>query len=204
MDAKLKGVEQILSFAKLPLSCDFEAINTEIDNLDDTQWCMHVNQACYNGAWDVLPLYAQTAHLQSHPILQCFSIEHTNVAFSPLPIMERLPVLAQFLAQFVCPLKSVRLMRLHPQSEILPHNDHQVALEYGEARIHVPITGIDEVDFVINGSTVPMMRGEVWYMNADLEHYVSNRGAEPRINLVIDCKVEDWLKKIIKSSEQKF
>ncbi|KZN63866.1 aspartyl/asparaginyl beta-hydroxylase domain-containing protein [Pseudoalteromonas luteoviolacea] len=204
MDAKLKGTRDVISLAKLPLSCDLEAINAEVALLDDSQWCMHVNQACYIGTWDVMPLYVQTKHMHAHPVLQCFSIEQTNAAFSPLPIMKHLPALAQFLAQFKCPLKSVRLMRLHPNSKILPHHDHEVSLEYGEARLHVPMTGSDSVDFIVNELRAPMVNGEVWYVNAHLEHRVSNLGAESRINLVIDCKVEDWLKKIIKSSEQKF
>ncbi|KZX00207.1 hypothetical protein JL49_12725 [Pseudoalteromonas luteoviolacea] len=183
---------------------DLEAITTEVEKLFNSPWYEHVNQACYSGSWDVLPLYSKEEHVGAHPVLQCFSIEQTDATFTPLPAMKSLPALALFLAQFKCSLKSVRLMRLKGGSKILPHNDHQVSMEYGEARIHVPISGIDHVDFTVDGQRVPMMRGDVWYLNAHLVHSVSNLGAESRVNLVIDCKVEDWLKNIIKSSEQKF
>ncbi|WP_185843482.1 aspartyl/asparaginyl beta-hydroxylase domain-containing protein [Pseudoalteromonas luteoviolacea] len=204
MGNELGRLEKPIAFAKLPLNFELEAISSEIEKLGESQWHMHVNQACFSGSWDVLPLYSKEEHIDAHPILQCFSIEQTDADFIPLPVMKHLPTLANFLEQFQCSLKSIRLMRLQGDSKILPHNDHQVSMEYGEARIHVPISGIDDVDFTVDGQRVPMMRGDVWYMNAHLVHSVSNLGSEPRINLVIDCKVEDWLKNIIKSSEQKF
>jgi len=204
MGKELGHFDNPIAFAKLPMSFAFESIRAEIEKLCDAQWHMHVNQACFSGSWDVLPLYSKEEHLEAHPILQCFSIEQTNADFVPLPIMKSLPSLVNFLAQFHCPLKSVRLMRLKGESNILPHNDHQVSMEYGEARIHIPISGIGDVDFTVDGRKVPMMHGDVWYVNAHLEHSVVNLGAESRINLVIDCKVEDWLESIIKSSEQKF
>ena len=42
-----------------------------------------------------------------------------------------------------------------------------------------------------------MEAGELWYFNADQIHEVYNRGGEDRINLVIDCVVNDWLREEI-------
>ncbi|MCG7550236.1 aspartyl/asparaginyl beta-hydroxylase domain-containing protein [Pseudoalteromonas sp. Of7M-16] len=199
-----KYIDNPIAFAKLALNCDFTALKDEVLTLNELTWYSHVNASGFSGHWNVLPLYANQAHANAHPILQCFSIEEQNAQYGPLPIMDRLPTLKSFLAQFKCPLKSVRLMRLEADSHILPHRDHRLSMEYGEARIHVPISGSDQVEFVVSNRVVPMKCSEVWYLNADLEHSVSNLGAVARINLVIDCKVGIWLKNLIESSEQKF
>jgi quercetin dioxygenase-like cupin family protein len=39
-----------------------------------------------------------------------------------------------------------------------------------------------------------MQEGELWYINADQVHWVENKGAEARINLVLDCVVNEQLK----------
>ncbi|AOT11174.1 aspartyl/asparaginyl beta-hydroxylase domain-containing protein [Pseudoalteromonas luteoviolacea] len=194
----------VISGAKLDLSCRVSALFDDILCLDNSSWCKHVNTSCFEGDWDVLALYAEQAHLHAHPILQCFSIEECNGQFSPLPIMESLPEIAQFLSQFKCSLKSVRLMRLGAGSQIYSHQDHRLSMEYGEARIHIPITGSEDIEFVVGGQKIPMRNGEAWYVNADLEHSVLNKGFKARVNLVIDCRVNDWLKNIIECSEQKF
>ncbi|MDK1288476.1 aspartyl/asparaginyl beta-hydroxylase domain-containing protein [Pseudoalteromonas umbrosa] len=195
---------KVLAGAKLDLSCCVNALLDDVISVSNSHWCRHVNTSCFTGEWDVLALYADQAHLDAHPILQCFSIEECNGQFSPLPIMGSLHEIERFLSQFKCPFKSVRLMRLGAGSQIYPHQDHRLSLEYGEARIHIPITGSEEIEFVVGGQKVPMRNGEAWYVNADLEHSVLNRGFKARVNLVIDCKVNAWLKNIIECSEQKF
>ena len=36
--------------------------------------------------------------------------------------------------------------------------------------------------------------GEVWYVNAVIEHSVRNNGVTDRIHLVIDCEANNWLR----------
>ena len=38
-----------------------------------------------------------------------------------------------------------------------------------------------------------MGEGEAWYLNLNLRHSVVNSGPTPRVHLVIDCVVDDWL-----------
>jgi hypothetical protein len=91
-------------------------------------------------------------------------------------------------------------MRLTPGSIIREHRDHDLAAEWGAARIHVPITTNDDVDFRLNGRRVIMAPGEAWYLRLSDPHSVANRGASDRVHLVIDCVVDDWLAEQLRSS----
>jgi hypothetical protein len=86
-------------------------------------------------------------------------------------------------------------MKLHAGAIIKAHQDHQLSFEEGEARFHIPVFTNPSVEFFLDDELVKMQQGECWYLNLSLKHSVSNRGVEDRIHLVIDCKVNDWLKK---------
>ena len=49
-----------------------------------------------------------------------------------------------------------------------------------------------------------MRAGELWYFNADQMHEVHNRSDQDRINLVVDCGVNDWLRDAILASETRY
>jgi hypothetical protein len=38
-----------------------------------------------------------------------------------------------------------------------------------------------------------MAAGEAWYLDLNLPHSVTNHGPTDRVNLVVDCVVNDWL-----------
>ena len=169
-------------------------------------WQSHVNQSAYSQGWDVLALRCKKDHIDAHPILQCFAVEESNQAsvqdegnseWQDLPLLSRLHGIQTFLSDLQCPIKSVRLMRLQPGGEILPHRDKGLSLKYGQARLHVPIASSEQVAFFVDGEQLPMVAGELWYMNADKEHWVKNNSNSDRIHLIIDCEVNDWLDQLI-------
>ena len=55
-------------------------------------------------------------------------------------------------------------MRLTPGSRIKEHTDHDLRVENGAARIHVPVVTNDDVEFYLNGSRVVMTAGSAWYL----------------------------------------
>lgn len=187
-----------ISFAKLASVASLAALQSEIESLlhvssEQNSWVDHVNKKDYSGGWDVLPLRCQRQHLDSHPILQGFAIAEGD-DWENLPVMVQCPEIQQLLAQLQCPIKAARLMRLKAGAEIKPHRDHELGIEFGEARLHLPIHTSDAVSFFVNHKKIPMRAGELWYFNADQVHEVYNRGDEDRINLVIDCTANDWLR----------
>ena len=59
--------------------------------------------------------------------------------------------------------------------------------------IHIPIKTNDQVQVLVNQEHIKMQEGECWYCNFNETHEVKNNGAEPRIHLIMDCIVNDWL-----------
>lgn len=184
--------QSVISFARLPCLVSLVDLQKEIESLLRQSWVDHVNKGDYRGGWDVLPLRCQRQYLGAHPILQGFSIADGE-EWENLPVVQQCPSIGSIFNQLHCSIKAARLMRLKAGAEIKPHRDHGLSLECGEARLHVPIHTSTDVNFIVDNKTIPMRAGELWYFNADQVHEVYNRGSDDRINLVIDCVVNDWL-----------
>jgi len=90
-------------------------------------------------------------------------------------------------------------MKLDPGAVIKEHTDHEMSFEDGEARFHIPVVTNRDVNFFIEDEKIVMGEGECWYLNLSLKHRVSNLGEASRIHLVIDCKVNDWIKDLLNS-----
>ena len=182
----------IISFARLECVISLADLQTEIAFLLTQTWVDHVNKKDYQGGWDVLPLRCQRQHVNAHPVLQGFAIAAGD-DWENLPVLAQCPAIESIFNQLQCPIKSARLMRLKAGAEIKPHRDEGLSIEFGEARVHVPIHTSAEVIFIVDNNVIPMRAGELWYFNADQVHEVYNRGSEDRINLVIDCVANEWL-----------
>lgn len=176
---------------RLPLAFDARGSRADLDGLAGIAWTDHLVTANYEGDWSVLPL--RHAASATHPVMQIYS-DPTVRDYVDGPLLAHAPHIRAALATFACPLQSVRLMRLSPGSRIKEHRDHDLAAEWGMARIHVPITTNPGVTFLLNREPVIMVPGEAWYLRLSDPHAVSNRGAADRVHLVIDAVVNDWLR----------
>ncbi len=99
----------------------------------------------------------------------------------------------------------VRLLRLAPDSIVKEHTDPTLGLEIERSviRLTIPILNNNDVVFFLNGTPVVMEPGECWYLRLTDPHKVVNAGNEQRINLTIDMIPNEWIRKIIASSELK-
>lgn len=167
--------------------------------LYESDWVSHVNRACYEGVWQVYPLRGLAKYSESSPILQSFALEESQDEgdYVDYPAMKAFPELKVFLSQLCCPLLSIRLMRLMPGAVIHPHRDRGLCFSNGQARLHLSLTSEPDVEFIVNGESVHMAPGELWYLNADCEHAVYHSGSAPRIHVVIDCIANDWLRNML-------
>jgi len=185
-----------VSFALVRPAENTTGLQEDILKLLAQPWADHVNKNDYQGRWDVLPLRCLRQHVTAHIVLQSFAIAEDD-KWEDLPVLDRCPAIQSLLNYLQCPIKSARLMRLTAGAQIKPHRDPGLCMEQGEARLHVPIQTSDSVCFIVDQKIIPMRAGELWYFNADQLHEVYNRGDEDRINLVIDCVVNDWLREKI-------
>ena len=176
--------------ARLALTFDPARLQADLAAIEATTWTDHFVRQNYEGQWDVLPLRHQAG--ATHPIMQAASPPDAT-EFVDAVILDRTPYFREVMAAFACPLKVVRLMRLTPGSRIKEHNDHDLAADWGQARLHIPITTNPDVTFLLNRVPVPMAPGEAWYVRLSDPHAVTNDGDTDRVHLVIDCLANDWL-----------
>ncbi len=118
------------------------------------------------------------------------------------PILKESPYFLEVLDSLECRKTNVRLMRLEAGGIVKEHSDPQLNLDFGnQVRLHVPIFINDSVDFILNGTKVPLQPGDLWYMRLSDPHSVHNNGPTERIQLSIDVVVNDWVEKMICEGE---
>jgi len=189
----------MICYAKLDVEVPVKQLQHEIGRLlESDDWRPHYNQKHYDGDWNVLPL-----RTPGGDVTKPFAELMNNNSFIYTELMKLLPSAEKVLDKLHCEKLSVRLLNLKAGAIIKEHRDYDLAFEHGEARLHIPIFTNKKVEFYVNGDLVTMNEGECWYINANLPHRVANKGASDRIHLVIDCKVNDWLKAILENSEKK-
>ncbi|AMP97900.1 hypothetical protein AY601_0963 [Pedobacter cryoconitis] len=158
-------------------------------------WDNHFNSGNYEGNWKVLPLRSIGGQNTIIPGLTA------NDIFADHPNLDMFPSIRKLLAAFQCTVKSVRLLNLAAGAVIKPHSDQELSFEQGEARLHIPLITNPDVAFYVQDERITMQPGECWYMNANLQHHVTNGGKTDRIHLVIDCEVNTWLRDLINSAD---
>src|SRR5690606_29490188 len=149
----------------------------------------------YQGNWSVIPLTARQG--VTNPILMAAAIPGDS-DFVPTPFLDSCPYIQHVLQTFKTDKLSVRLMKLTSGSEIKEHQDYD--LDEAEVRIHIPVFTNEQVSFFVNGIDIKMKEGECWYLRLSDPHRVLNQGKTDRIHLVMDLKLNDWLREIINES----
>ncbi len=117
------------------------------------------------------------------------------------PILSEAPYMKSIIDHFDAHTKVtlIRLLRLAPGAVIAPHTDPTLGLEIEKSviRLTIPIQNDPEMQFLLNGTHVPMQVGECWYMRLTDPHSVINTSEEERINLTIDMIPNEWVRECI-------
>lgn len=180
---------------RLAPTFDAERLRADLAGLSDTDWIPHFNAGYHDGGWSGFPLRAAAG--SSNPLYPDPSQNH----FEDLPVLAHFPTVRSVIASFQCPLRAVRLLKLRAGSVIREHRDDGLGYEQGEVRLHIPIVTNPEMTFYLEGERVPMAPGETWYVNVSLPHRVRNSGTTDRIHLVIDCRVNDWVRALFAAGQ---
>ena len=188
----------MLSCLRLPLMFDPKGLKADLDRISSDEWVPHFNDRYYEGDWSGVALRSVEGASK-----QLYSDPGKDEIFTDTPVLARCPSLQNALATLKCPVKSARLLKLGAGARIIEHRDYNLSLDDGEVRLHVAITTGPLVDFYLNGERIVMNPGECWYINANLPHKVDNRGSSDRVHLVMDCKVDDWLRSLAAGAVEK-
>lgn len=183
------------AYHKLPLTFDIKRLQQDLVKLQDSAWLEHINKGVHDGGWTALPLRA-VGGLADNAVVT----EADPNCYQNTPYLEQAVYLQEVLAQLYCPIVSARLMSLKAGEEIRRHTDMDLCFEDGCVRLHIPIQTHSDVIFYIDDQPIHFSPGECWYMNANYPHQVSNNSRIDRVHLVIDCIVNDWLKRLFLST----
>jgi hypothetical protein len=179
-------------FTRLNLRFPNEALLREANHVDTTLWSGHFNADYHDGGWQGVALRAidgNVSRLFSDPVRRASVVD--------TPLLQQCPAIQAALKDFHCTLRDVRLLRLAPGSYIREHRDDDLCFDEGEARLHIPLVTHPLVEFYVDGLRVIMEAGECWYLDLSRPHRVRNASPVERIHLVIDCEVNDWMRRQI-------
>jgi len=174
---------------KLPFQFDSALLHRDLGLIEPEEWSPHYNEKDFGGQWEGVSLRSATG---SHRDI--LAGPPNQSAFRNTSLLERCGYFREVLSEFPCPLKSVRLLSLAPGSFIREHSDHALGYEDGEIRIHIPIRTNPGVEFYVCGERLRLEEASCYYVNVNLPHRVNNRGATARVHLVIDARVNDWVR----------
>lgn len=184
---KSMSTTKITTHLKLPFQFNEQQLLTDLNKVLQYDWKAHFNTMGYEGSWNSIALYAPNGDPKN-----ILAMHDDKRPLAATPIMQSCDYFREVLAQFHCPLLSVRLLNLGAGAYIKPHRDHELGYEDDCFRLHVPITTNPQVSFVLNNQELPMQPGECWYTNVNYVHSVANKGQEDRIHLVFDGARNVW------------
>src|SRR5262245_30315979 len=122
---------------RLPLTFDPALLRADLELIGADEWVPHYNERDYGGDWRGIALRSlsgSTGELSAHAA--------DASAFTDTALQRRCSYFRGVLAMFRCPLKSVRLLSLAPNSVVREHCDPGFGSpdgNDGEVRIHIPV-----------------------------------------------------------------
>jgi len=170
---------------KLPFVFDSQIMKAEINQFSNKDYT-----DIYNPSVELETLWLK--HLIT-PIRG----EDDEIRFVPTDSLKKCPYLLSIFEKFECQVETFRIHTLDGGASIQKHRDTGYSLEQGKVRLHIPILTNENVDIIIDNQIVKMNNGECWYCNFNEPHEVHNRSEMPRVHLILDCLVNDWLQNVI-------
>ena len=178
----------MIKYLRLPFNFDVQRMQHELNALDKGAWQLHYQKLHYEGDWSAIPLRSDGGRADNIIITPGQEPDYQDTVF-----LHGQSYFKEVLSAFQCPLMAVRLLKLTPGAVIKEHRDAELYFEKGEARIHIPVITNKAVEFYLDKERIILQEGECWYMNFNLLHSIHNKSNQPRVHLVIDAVVDDWM-----------
>jgi hypothetical protein len=182
----------MLKHHKLPLAFDAHRILNEIEQLPDDSWKEHFNKSFYTGSWSIIPLRAKGGEVE-----RSFTNPALNEPFMNTVHLLSMPYTKSIMDSFKCDKTMVRFMKLDPESSILEHRDYNLSINDEDIRLHIPVQTHSAVGFWLDDEPIQLATGSCWYLNFNLKHRLYNPGPISRIHLVLDLKINNWVRSLV-------
>jgi quercetin dioxygenase-like cupin family protein len=180
-------MDTLIRSIKFPIVFDTEKLKNDLSKIINKKWTDHYNTNDYTGKWTSVALMSKDGKSDS-----IYAFASNNDEIVNTEILDSCTYFKEVLEGFLFEKTAVRLLQLAVGAEIKPHSDHCLGYEDGSFRLHIPIITNPDVEFILDGKRLIMNGGECWYIDANFEHSVANRGKQDRIHLVIDGIRNDW------------
>lgn len=115
------------------------------------------------------------------------------------PLLNKLPAIKELLTDGNLEVMGARLLRLDAGTFLHEHRDFIYLEEVPRYRLHLPLITNDQAFIVSPDVNVHFKAGYLWKLDPKQTiHSACNFGSQPRIHLMIDCYVNDYLAELIK------
>jgi hypothetical protein len=171
---------------KFPFEFDTQLLKQDLEKVLSQSWKSHYNSGAFSGDWSSVALLAEGGKANN-----IIAMPSGREPVTETEAMHGCDYFREVISGFQCPKTTVRLLRLGAGAIIKPHRDNSLGYEDGVFRVHIPVVTNESVVFMLAGERIVMEEGTCWYIDANEEHSVENRGAEDRIHLVLDCERND-------------
>ncbi len=177
---------------RFPMRFDVDRMRQEVrDVQSDSLWLEHYDKALSTG-WKAIPLVSRHGRMDGPESQRWGDIRECRRT----PVVEKMPYFREILDAFRCPHGRIRVLKLMPGAVIGMHRDiadEAAGFAYRKVRLHVPIETNDGVVFHLGGGRIKMAPGRLYYCDFTQPHFVRNDGPTPRVHLVMDLIVNDFL-----------
>jgi hypothetical protein len=179
---------------RFPMRFDVGRLRDELRSLETAAWLEHYDKKISDG-WTAIPLVSRDGSMDGPDAQRVGRFGR----YRRTPVAERLPYFRAVLDAFRCPQGRVRLSRLAPGSVIRPHRDickEAASIAFEQVRLHLPVVTNDRVTFLVGGERLRLLPGRLYYVDFTKLHSVRNDGDEARVHLILDLKVNDFLRRV--------
>jgi hypothetical protein len=179
---------------RFPMKFDVERMKADLAKLDSEKWLDHYDKGLAYG-WTAIPLVTHDGSMddsESQRISKDGQYKRTQV-------VEKMPYFRSILDAFDCPHQRIRILKMLPGTVIKPHRDIRAevaSLAFNKVRLHIPIITNEKVTFIVGGEKLKLSPGRLYYADFSKVHSVRNDGDAPRLHLVLDLEVNDFLRKV--------
>lgn len=133
-------------FLKLPFSFPIDELIKDLSVVSSNEWTAHPNRQAYSGVWEISSLTSPSGDSKDIVAVE-------NQEYIATGLLEKTSYIQTILNTFQTKIEAVRFMRLGADSIIKEHCDKGSCFEEGYARLHIPITTNDNVEFLLSLKT---------------------------------------------------
>lgn len=167
-----------MNAVKFPFEFDVKRIASELEKISDgfePIFSLHIKDFDLMGTHLIIP-----------------NPKEGELSYLETDELKKSPYLKEVLDSFPSDKLIYRVHKLIAGGKINLHHDAGRGLKNGIVRIHIPLTSNDQNFFYVDDERVQMKNGECWWANITKPHHVENRSNTDRLQLMIDCEMNDW------------